>query len=76
MFVPAVSRLLEAVAKSIKHAMAMSTILTREIFQARRDAVLAIYWRIPQGSHRLEKYLKMKGSLEKSLKTKFVLKSP
>ena len=26
-----------------------------------------------QGSHRLEKYLKMKGSLEKSLKTKFVL---
>ena len=29
-----------------------------------------------QGSHRLEKYLKMKGSLEKSLKTKFVLKSP
>ena len=27
-------------------------------------------------SHRLEKYLKMKGSLEKSLKTKFVLKSP
>ena len=31
---------------------------------------------LPQGSHRLEKYLKMKGSLEKSLKTKFVLKSP
>ena len=28
-----------------------------------------------QGSHRLEKYLKMKGCLEKSLKTKFVLKS-
>ena len=31
---------------------------------------------IIQDSHRLEKYLKMKGSLEKSLKTKFVLKSP
>ena len=38
---PALSRLLEAVAKSIKHAMAMSTILAMEIFQARRDAVLA-----------------------------------
>ena len=34
-------RLLEAVAKSIKHATAMSTILATEIFQARRDAVLA-----------------------------------
>ena len=28
-----------------------------------------------QGSHRLEKYLKMKGRLEKSLKTKVALKS-
>ena len=41
MSVPALSRLLEAVAKSIKHATAMSTILATEIFQARRDAVLA-----------------------------------
>ena len=38
---PALSRLLEAVAKSIRHAMAMSTILAVEIFQARRDVVLA-----------------------------------
>ena len=38
---PALSRLLEAVAKSIKHATAMSTILATEIFQTRRDAVLA-----------------------------------
>ena len=28
-----------------------------------------------QGSHRLEKYLKMKGRLKKSLKTKFSLKN-
>ena len=41
MSVPALSRLLEAVVKSIKHATAMSTILATEIFQARRDAVLA-----------------------------------
>ena len=40
MSVPALSRLLEAVA--IKHATAMSTILATEIFQARRDAVLAV----------------------------------
>ena len=40
MSVLALSRLLEAVAKSIKHATAMSTILATEIFQARRDAVL------------------------------------
>ena len=39
--VPTLSRLLEAIAKSIKHAMAMSTILAMEIFQARRDVVLA-----------------------------------
>ena len=38
---PALSRLLEAVAKSIKHATAMSTILATEIFHARHDAVLA-----------------------------------
>ena len=41
MSVPALSRLLEAVAKSIKHATAISTILATEIFQARRDALLA-----------------------------------
>ena len=41
MSMPALSRLLEAIAKSIKHAMAMSTILATEIFQGRRDAVLA-----------------------------------
>ena len=41
MLVAALSRLLEAVAKSIKHATAMSTLLTTEIFQARRDAALA-----------------------------------
>ena len=29
----------------------------------------------PQGSHRLEKYLNMKGFLEKSLKIKYALKS-
>ena len=38
MSMPALSRLLEAVAKSIKHATAMSTILVTEIFQTRRDA--------------------------------------
>ena len=42
MSMPALLRLLEAVAKFIKHAMAMSTILAKEIFQARRDAVLAM----------------------------------
>ena len=41
MSVTALSRLLEAVAKSIKHTTAMSTILTTEIFQVRRDAALA-----------------------------------
>ena len=41
MSVQALSRLLEAVAKSIKHATAMSTILATEIFQARHDAILA-----------------------------------
>ena len=40
MSVPALSRLLEAVAKSVRHAMAMSTILAMGIFQARRDVVL------------------------------------
>ena len=40
MSVQALSRLLEAVAKSIKHSTAMSTILATEIFQARRDAVV------------------------------------
>ena len=41
MSVQAFSRLLEAIAKSIKHTTAMSTILATEIFQARHDAVLA-----------------------------------
>ena len=41
MSVAALSRFLEAVAKSIKHATAMSTLLTTELFQARRDAALA-----------------------------------
>ena len=41
MSVAALARLLEAVAKSVKHATAMSTLLTTEIFQARRDAALA-----------------------------------
>ena len=36
----ALSRLLEAVAKSIRHATAMSTILAMEILQARRDVVI------------------------------------
>ena len=40
MSVPALSRILEAVAKSIKHATAMSMILANEL-QARCDAVLA-----------------------------------
>ena len=41
MSVAALSRLLEAVAKSIKHATAMSTLLTTKIFQARRNTALA-----------------------------------
>ena len=41
MSVAALSRLLEAVAKSIKHVTTMSTLLTTEILQARRDAALA-----------------------------------
>ena len=41
MSVAALSRLLEAIAKSIKHATAMSTLLTTELFQARRDTALA-----------------------------------
>ena len=41
MSMPALSRLLEAVAKSVKHATAISMILATEIFQARYDAVLA-----------------------------------
>ena len=41
MSVTAQSRLLEAVAKSIRHAIAMSTILATEPFQARRDAAIA-----------------------------------
>ena len=41
MSVAALFRLLEAVAKSIKHATTMSTLLTTELFQARRDTALA-----------------------------------
>ena len=41
MSVPALSRLIETVAKSIKHVTAMSTILATEIL-SRRDAVLAM----------------------------------
>ena len=41
MSVTALSRLLEAVAESTKHATAMSTILATELFQARRDSALA-----------------------------------
>ena len=41
MSVRALSRLLEVIAKPIKHATAMSTILMTENFQARRDAALA-----------------------------------
>ena len=40
MSVTALSGLLEAVAMSVKHATAMSTILATEIFQARHDAAL------------------------------------
>ena len=39
--VNALSRHLEAVAKSIKHATAMSTILAIELFQARHDTAIA-----------------------------------
>ena len=41
MSVNALSRLLEAVAESVKHATAMSTILAIELFQARRDTAIA-----------------------------------
>ena len=41
MSVATLSRQLEAVVKLIKHATAISTILAAEIFQARRDSVLA-----------------------------------
>ena len=41
MSVTALSRHLEAVAKSIQHSGAMSTILATEPFQARRDAAIA-----------------------------------
>ena len=40
MSVQVLSRLLEAVAKSIRHATSMSTILATEILQARHDVVL------------------------------------
>ena len=50
MYVPALSRLLEAIAKSIKHAMAMSMILATEIFKLdlmRCWPHLKFYWTIP-----------------------------
>ena len=51
MSVNALSRLMEAVAKSIRHATAMSIILATELFQARLDAAIAsskiLYWIIP-----------------------------
>ena len=37
----ALSRLLAAVAKSIRHSVAMSTILATELLQARHDAAIA-----------------------------------
>ena len=40
--VNALSSLLEAVAKSVKYATAMLTILAIELFQARRDASIAL----------------------------------
>ena len=40
MSVTALSRLLEAVAKSIRHSTAMSTVLDTELFQARSDAAI------------------------------------
>ena len=41
MSVAALSRLMEAVAKSIRHSVAMSTILAMDLFQARREAAIA-----------------------------------
>ena len=41
MSVPALSRLLEAVTKCIRHSVAMSTILATELFQARHDVAIA-----------------------------------
>ena len=41
MSVIALSRILEAVAKSVRYATAMSTILSIELFQAQRDAAIA-----------------------------------
>ena len=41
--VSAPSRLIETVAKSIKHVTAMSTILATEILEGRRDAMLVTF---------------------------------
>ena len=41
MSVTALSRLLEAVTKAIRHVTAVLAILARELFQARRDAAIA-----------------------------------
>ena len=41
MSVAALSGLLEAIVKFIRHSVAMSTILVTELFQARRDAAIA-----------------------------------
>ena len=44
-------------------------------FMILRTLTTRMFISYAQGSHRLEKYLKMKGCLEKYLKTKFALKS-
>ena len=54
MSVNALPRLLEEVAKSIKHATAMSTILAIELFHDRRDAAIAsLKIILDQSSHAL-----------------------
>ena len=69
MSVAALSRLLEAVAKPIRHSVAMSTILATELFQARHDATIATsndYWKTPVMSY---------GMLQKMLDHCLVIKS-
>ena len=56
MSVPALSRLLEAVAKSIRHSVAMSTILATELFQVGatpQQPPQNYYWRTPVKSYRM-----------------------
>ena len=45
MSVNALSRLLEAMSKSIKHATTLSTILAIELLYARRDSAITIFHR-------------------------------